>query len=995
MQSPGQPAAATSNGGAAVAAPGVAPCDHVLTLVAGCVVNQRAFANTCGVPLGAHIDFVPSSALRLPQITGRTPLRCNGCSGFMNVYCKTNLTKWVWKCNLCGAVNVHKEQLGHSADVASYPELCGEAVEYVLPLPSGAAGPAHTAQAVPPHVVFAVDTTLEPSDLRAVKEAVLAAASSLPPTTLISLITFDGSVALHNLGPDHRASYTLPAAFAAPPVPGAGGVAAAPAGGGVVPGAEHSADQQAVIQQLLDKYCSRTAGSGVGPGGSGMLVAPAGQLAAVLPKVLATLRTVQGDVPVRVRARCLCAAVEASLRLVAVAAHLDLGRHHYLAASRVVLMAAGPATRGPGAVPLDLLDQAVSEKGRSPDNKAVAAALDLGAALGAMAAKIGVAVDIFTSTNMGINAPLLTAIAHSSGGELMPQVTPPHHLPTHTSGHNPSHGGANHSNSSHSSHGHHHHSHGHPTAVSAAPMGATAGGFVPGLLSRQLRAALVRRWGVEGRLDCFCSEGLRLTQWMGPLDPIRADLEDVAGTPAAVSVPTAGGDAEQLPRPGTARDPGAGVGGAPWRLSSSACGITALEVGRGASLRLEVTRDLDVPSLLLQVALHYTDLAAQQRVVRVVTRKIQVVESRSEFLRTVNPTAAAALLGKRAVLDAKKAGAFRDARKAEEARLAVGAQLGLVAARCGREVLTSRGLLGFGGRKLWQWPPELMPLSYALYHFTRGPILGAPAPPPPGTHPASAHAHLHALWDSDTRLVGINTLLWSAWGDAYRAMAPKLYAVLPPPPPPQPATPFPDADAAAAAAPPPPLPQLAALPCVSLAAVMARTVPLVLDAGTSVLVSPTEEPAPGGSTGAGVATGAAAGLTLELIEAALQAAGAATEGGTAGASPSPGRFPMPSVVLTPGAQAGGGQLVLRLIPVHRDPYDEQALQQPQLQQLGQAVAAQLSKQLLESGKQAAAAAVAALAAAGLPQVQAKQSAAAAASFAEWCRGVNVQPFPVQ
>lgn len=51
----------------------------------------------------------------------------------------------------------------------------------------------------------------------------------------------------------------------------------------------------------------------------------------------------------------------------------------------------------------------------------------------------------------------------------------------------------------------------------------------------------------------------------------------MAGTPA-VAVPTAGGAAEQLPRPGTARDPGAGVGGAPWRLSSAACGITALEV---------------------------------------------------------------------------------------------------------------------------------------------------------------------------------------------------------------------------------------------------------------------------------------------------------------------------------------------------------------------------------------------------------------------------------
>ncbi len=56
------------------------------------------------------------------------------------------------------------------------------------------------------------------------------------------------------------------------------------------------------------------------------------------------------------------------------------------------------------------------------------------------------------------------------------------------------------------------------------------------------------------------------------------------------------------------------------------------------------------------------DPAARRRVVRVVTRRMAVVESRVEFLRTVNPTAAAALLGKRAVLEAKRTGAFRWAR---------------------------------------------------------------------------------------------------------------------------------------------------------------------------------------------------------------------------------------------------------------------------------------------------------------------------------------------
>lgn len=30
-----------------------------------------------------------------------------------------------------------------------------------------------------------------------------------------------------------------------------------------------------------------------------------------------------------------------------------------------------------------------------------------------------------------------------------------------------------------------------------------------------------RRLGLGGALDCFCSEGLRLLQWLGPLDTLQ------------------------------------------------------------------------------------------------------------------------------------------------------------------------------------------------------------------------------------------------------------------------------------------------------------------------------------------------------------------------------------------------------------------------------------------------------------------------------------------
>ncbi|KXZ47553.1 hypothetical protein GPECTOR_34g712 [Gonium pectorale] len=894
----------------------------------------------------------------------------------MNVYCKTNLAKGVWKCNLCGTVNINREQLP-TTDIQAYPELFSEGVEYVCRLPDG-----HPVlQQLPGHVVFAVDTTMDPGDLQGAKEALLSVLSSpsLPPTTRISLVTFDGCVAVHNLG-TRRCAHVLP-------LPGA---ASGAAPGRVAAAAVSPAGElQATVQLLLNRHCAATVAarspaavaqqegaSSSCSGAANLLVGELRECSSRLPKVLASLRTVQMDAPVRERARHMCTAMEAALSLIAAHAGIDLSRQHCLYGCRVVVLTGGPATRGPGAVPLELLDQAVTEKGRGPENRTVAAALDSGVAIGSAAGKMGVPIDIFTCTVTGINAPLLTAIAHGSGGELMPQLNAQHH--------------------------HHQLQRWSPEDPNGAPAdakdadaragGGPTGGFVGKLLAKQLSVALTRRFGVEGYLDCFCSEGLRPLQWLGPLDTIRADHaygllpgsagdgpSSAAGT-EALSTAAAQGKAPVL-----AWAPDA-LGRGPFYLSPAACAVSAVEVGRGASLRLEVTHDLDdIPALVLQVVFQYVETSGSSqlyRVTRVVTRKIQVVESRGEFLRSVNPTAAAALLGKQAALEAKKAGAFRDCRRAEEARYAVGAALGLVGARCGEEVKAGRGLLGFGARKLRQWPPELMPLAYALYHFQRGPTLGPPSPPAPGTHPPSAHAHLHALWDSDARLAGLNALLWSSWGSAYRIMSPKLYALLP----------GSGGGSEGGGV------QLAALPCVSLAAVMARAVPLVLDVGTAVLVSNTEEPQQRyGTAGSGVHDHCSGSLSAPLLEAAFQAMGLGAlppaEDDVAARAAHMRRFPVPSVALLPGAQEGAGALAARLIPVHRDGYEEQTMQHPQLRQLGRDVAAQLSKQLLEGAAAAAAASASAAAAAGLPLKQAKQAVAGALSFVEWCRSLNVQPFP--
>ncbi len=61
---------------------------------------------------------------------------------------------------------------------------------------------------------------------------------------------------------------------------------------------------------------------------------------------------------------------------------------------------------------------------------------------------------------------------------------------------------------------------------------------------------------------------------------------------------------QQGPQGSTTSSSGAAASAA-WSLSPSACAVSALEQGRGASIRLELTRDLqDTSSVLVQVRLH-------------------------------------------------------------------------------------------------------------------------------------------------------------------------------------------------------------------------------------------------------------------------------------------------------------------------------------------------------------------------------------------------------
>mmetsp|Transcript_13367 Transcript_13367/g.28590 ORF Transcript_13367/g.28590 Transcript_13367/m.28590 type:complete len:895 (+) Transcript_13367:99-2783(+) len=849
------------------------PCDHVVTLVSNTVVNQRAFANNNGIPVAAMVDLYPPASLQLPQVA-RQPVRCKSCSAYMNVYCKTNLAKNVWKCNLCGQANITQDL--PSADPSNYAELCEEAVEYVFPRPAGAPPLESPGSAPPPHIVLVLDSTLGVNSLAGATSAIREALSGADPAAVVSVVTFDGVVCLHGLRPaeDSKDDNGIPTPLHSVKVH------ALPSGGSIDPA-------------LLSMYV------GPDPLKSELVSELASCLPHRLEQVLGAIRPLEQEKPIRQRARGTLAGVEAAVHLMALFAGAwwqrqqqqqqgEQQRRRRVKAgpgSRIILLVGGPATKGPGAVPLEVVDAGAgaleagtpgaSGLGLSRENlQAAAAARQAATNLARMANSVGAPVNIFLGAEVSSNVPLLALLAHESGGELVSQR-----------------------------------------------------GFGP-LFPAALKAVLSRRFGTYGIIDCFVSEGARLVQWMGPVEVLD---------PATLVDPALNGVQDR-------------------RLSSSACSISSLQSGNGVALRLELTRDLEVPVLILQVVLQFIDHSIGGRVVqRVATRRIHVVSTLNEYVRSINPVAAAVVAAKRTVLEAKKVGAARDKRKAEELRYALAAQLSLVASRTGRQVQVSSGMLGFGARKHWQLPRELLPLAAALYHLARGPMLGAAAVSleaflgPDRLSSQAVRAHEQ---HPDARLLLMNTLLAACGQVSSLMIVPQLYLVhqqegqwvLQP------------------------------LPPVDMAAALYAAHTLLLDCGCTIMLLPPK--------GSSVQPNGQAQLEPSLWTAVMAHVSRL----------SAARFPIPELLVMPASlderaalpsptstasiPAGGGMeaLLSRLLPIHRDSVAEQALQFPGLRELPEEHIKELSE------------ALAAPTGSGLATYSSQ-------TLAQWARAAGVEVYP--
>ncbi|TPX32373.1 hypothetical protein SmJEL517_g04553 [Synchytrium microbalum] len=122
------------------------------------------------------------------------PVTCKPpCRAVLNPYCQIDVRGKLWICPFCLQRNQFPP---HYKDISNNylpPELLGQytTIEYVL---------LSRPPAQPPIFVYVVDTCLDESDLKALKDSLVVSLSLLPPQALVGLITYGTMAQVHELG---------------------------------------------------------------------------------------------------------------------------------------------------------------------------------------------------------------------------------------------------------------------------------------------------------------------------------------------------------------------------------------------------------------------------------------------------------------------------------------------------------------------------------------------------------------------------------------------------------------------------------------------------------------------------------------------------------------------------------------------------------------------------------------------------------------------------
>lgn len=276
------------------------------------VLQHRPHFNNTDLPTGFLFSPLSIPLGEIPH-SPEAPPQCSHCGAFANMYCTFQHSVKSWVCNFCGSTSVYSATFSTDSPCATSPDFD------VLPVDASAALlDAHTW----PSIVFLlIDATLDEDLLQEVTEASKDLIHRLPPSTLISLITFDSAVTLYDLSPDSATSSSTTNAWVLP-----GDTRATPA-----------------MLQRLTAACEG-------------FIAPVHTCTRTVCAALDSLHPLHTLHVPRARPRCTGAALDAA-RLV-YDAYMDVRVIDVPPepSIRVMTMLGGPCTRGPGSASTDVVD---------------------------------------------------------------------------------------------------------------------------------------------------------------------------------------------------------------------------------------------------------------------------------------------------------------------------------------------------------------------------------------------------------------------------------------------------------------------------------------------------------------------------------------------------------------------------------------------------------------------------------------------------------------
>ncbi|KAK1664580.1 hypothetical protein QYE76_052739 [Lolium multiflorum] len=348
--------------------------------------------------------------------------------------------------------------------------------------------------------------------------------------------------------------------------------------------------------------------------GTGVYLSPVHASLPVAHTIFSSLRPYQLSVAEVSRDRCLGAAVEVALGIIqGPSAELSRGIIKRSGGNcRILVCAGGPNTFGPGSVP-----HSVQHPNYAYLEKTAMKWMDR---LGHEAQRHSTIVDILCAGTCPVRVPVLQPLAKCSGGVLLL-----------------------------------HDDFGEAFGVN-------------------LQRASTRAAGSHGLFEIRCSDGMLVTQVIGPGEEASPDSHET------------------------------------FKNDTSFCiQMHSVEETQSFSVSMETKSDINSDFVYFQFAVRYSNIY-QSEITRVVTTRLQTVDGLSAYLSSVQEDVASVIIGKRTVLRA------RTASDSVDMRLTIDERVKDIAIKFGTQVPKS---------KLYRFPKELSSLPECLFHLRRGPLLGS------------------------------------------------------------------------------------------------------------------------------------------------------------------------------------------------------------------------------------------------------------------------------